>query len=167
MSQFCYNVEVITCLFENNYKAYLRHVTVDAIVTNKSKILLVKRSSQTHEEPDKYALPGGYLDLNETAQQAVLRELKEETGYQGKVLTLFQVNDNPHRTNVKLQNVNFVFLVVPVEKQLYEDREIKSVHWLKLDALPSENQFAFDHFETIQLYLQYEEKLFSIPIIGK
>lgn len=147
---------MINCQFENGNKASLRHVTVDAIILNddKSEILLVKRASHL-SNPNKYALPGGFLDHDETTEEAVLREVMEETGYKAEVLSLFRVNDNPNRPQEDRQNVTFVFLIEAKEKIKNHDKEITNVSWFKLDKLPSEDQFAFDHYENIQMYIEY------------
>lgn len=52
-------------------------VTVDSVVINHGHILLVKRRS--HPGKGLWALPGGFLNQNEFIEQAILRELKEET----------------------------------------------------------------------------------------
>lgn len=76
---------MINCQFENGNKASLRHVTVDSIVLNENRdsILLVKRASHL-SNPNKYALPGGFLGRDENTETAAKREVLEETGYQRK-----------------------------------------------------------------------------------
>ncbi len=69
---------MLTCFFENNAKASLRHVTVVAIIIRDRKILLVKRAAR-FLEGGKYCLPGGFLDRDETMAQGVAREVREET----------------------------------------------------------------------------------------
>ena len=69
---------MITCTFENGKEASLRHrVVVHAIVEKDGKLLLVKRS-QKISEGGKWSLPSGFLDRDETAAQAVLRELRRK-----------------------------------------------------------------------------------------
>lgn len=156
---------MITCCFENNKKVFLRHVTVDAIVVRNNKILLVKRAPQLISG-NKYALPGGFLDRDETTSEAVLRELLEETGFKGRIISLFRINDNPTRAGEDRQNVDFVFLVKTIKKVSKPDHEIKETYWFNLAKLPDKNQFAFDHHENIKLYLSYKKKPFNLPIIG-
>ncbi len=97
---------MINCTFENGIKASLRHVVVDAIIVNKDKILLIKRAAHLING-GKWAIPGGFLDRDETCEQAVLRELKEETGLTAKEIKLFKIIDDPKRKNEERQNVAF------------------------------------------------------------
>lgn len=155
---------MITCNFENNRKASLRHVTVDAIIIKDNKILLVKRAADLILEGNKYALPGGFLDRNETASQGVVREVLEETGFKSKVISIFRINDNPNRKGEDRQNVDFVFLVEPLEKISQPNHEVQEAYWFNLDNLHPANQFAFDHYENIKLYLKHRKQPFTLPI---
>ena len=53
-------------------------VGVGAIILDGDRILLEKRKNSPSK--GKWAVPGGLVDLGETAEQAVIREVKEETG---------------------------------------------------------------------------------------
>lgn len=144
---------MIKCRFENDREASLRHVTVDAIIVKNKKILLVKRAAHVIN-PRKYALPGGFLDRDETTEEGIKREVKEETGYEVQKSTLFRVNDSPHRKGEDRQNVDFVFIVEVGEQTGSSDKEIQQLKWFDLTALPPEEEFAFDHFENIEFFLK-------------
>jgi len=76
--------------------------TVDAIVVQSGHILLIRRN----EQPGKYlwALPGGFVNPNETLQKSVIRELREETKLKVPVKILeksierVMTFDNPNRS---------------------------------------------------------------------
>lgn len=155
---------MIKCFFENGGKASLRHVTIDAIIVKNDKILLVKRAANLIN-PNKYALPGGFLDRDETTRDAIAREIKEETGYECKSATLFRINDKPDRIGEDRQNVDFVFLVEVGEQVSKPDKEINELVWFELDSLPKAEEFAFDHYENVELYKSYRFKKFSLPIV--
>lgn len=163
-------ISMIYCYFKDNpeRKISLRHVTVDAIVLNRerNKILLAKRALHLLSNPGKWVLPGGYLDRDENTAKGVLRELKEETGYDGKIINLFRINDNPNRAQEDTQNVDFVFLVEAGERTGKQDNESVEVKWFKLDELPMAEEFGFDHCENIQIYLKYLKKPFNLPIFS-
>lgn len=146
---------MINCYFEGSKKlVHLRHVVVDMLVIESNKILLVKRAGPW-VETGKWALPGGFLDRDETSQEAAVREVKEETGYESKVVKLFTVNDNPHRPREQnRQNVALVYLVKPLKKVGSFDHEISEIKWFALDQLPPVKDIAFDHLETIKKYIK-------------
>lgn len=148
---------MITCKFENGGKALLRHVVVDAMVVKDKKILLVKRALNI-SNGGKYGLIGGYLDRDETLEEAVKREAKEETGYIVKIVKLLGIVDNPNRKGEDRQNIAFVYLAKALEKVGSADKESTQVAWFDLEKLPAENQFAFDHYELIRRYLLDEKK---------
>jgi len=146
---------MITCEFEKGPKTSLRHVVVDALIVEDSKILLIKRAEHLING-GKYALPGGYLDRDETAQQAVVREVMEETGYKVEVDKLFKIIDNPDRPQEDRQNVAFIYVVRLLEKiGEHDPSEVSEVKWFDLAQLPSDDEFAFDHYQTI---LEYKKK---------
>lgn len=155
---------MITCTFENGKAASLRHVVVHAIVEKDEKLLLVKRSTSLSLEGGKWALPGGFLDRHETAEQAALRELKEESGWSGEVIACFRINTNPDRPHEDRQNVALDFLIKPVQQVGSNDAETIEVEWVSIDTLPPFDTFAFDHGESIQYYLRYRANPFPLPL---
>lgn len=155
---------MITCTFENGNEAHLRHVVVHAIVEKDGKLLLVKRSPAI-SEGGKWSLPSGFLDRDETATEGVLRELKEETGWEGKVSELFFIKTDPNRPHEDRQNVSFHFVVTPIQKVKEGDSESTEVSWVSLDELPPLEDLAFDHGEAIGYYLKYRNEPFSLPIL--
>lgn len=160
---------MIYCGYEkkSEHDVSLRHVTVDAIALNKerNKFLLVKRAPFM-SNPGKWVLPGGYLDRDENTARGVLRELLEETGCTGRVVGLFRVNDDPNRAGEDTQNVDFVYLVEVGQKIGKADKESTEAKWFSFDEIPPSNNFGFDHYEIIMLYLKYLEKKSFLPIFG-
>ncbi len=156
---------MISCIFENGNKASLRHVVVHAIVEKDGKILLAKRAPTLSLEAGKWALPGGFLDRDETAEQAVLRELKEETGWEGEVISLFRINTNPHRPHEDRQNVALDFIIRPTKSTGLRDEESTEITWTPIDAFPPLKTFAFDHGESIALFLKHRQHPVSLPIL--
>jgi 8-oxo-dGTP diphosphatase len=56
------------------------------VVEHKGKILLLKRSATRRSNPNKWQTIGGHIQEHEAAEDAVLREVKEETGLTGKII---------------------------------------------------------------------------------
>lgn len=96
-------------------RAALRHVVVHAVVEQNEALLLVRRVSHLLEG-GKWGLPGGYLDRDETLCQGVLRELREQTGWDGQVVKLLRINSRPNRLREDRQNVAFDFVVTPLRQ---------------------------------------------------
>lgn len=153
---------MIHCIFESGKKVSLRHVTVDAILVKEEKIMITKRASFL-TSPGKYALPGGFLDRDETTREGVLREVLEETGYTGEIVSLFKITDEPDR-NEDRQNVTFTYLVNALDKIQEPDKEVSETKWFTPDQLPDKKLFAFDHFEVIRLYLRWKKEKFGLPV---
>ncbi len=154
---------MIECITESGRETSLRHVVVHAIVEKNGSILLQKRA-QDLLEGGKWALPSGFLDRDETAGEGVLRELQEETGWTGEIVSLFRVNTNPNRPNEDRQNVAIEFIIKPLKKVSEPDKESTAVEWIPLDKLPPLSDLAFDHGESIKLYIQHKQNPHSLPI---
>lgn len=61
----------------------MNHVSL-AIVTRQGKFLILKRSPLDDNNPGRWALPGGHCERDESPQQGLLRELKEETNLESR-----------------------------------------------------------------------------------
>lgn len=155
---------MITCAFENGKAASLRHVVVHAIVEKDGALLLVKRSPDI-SEGGKWSLPSGYLDRDETAAQGALRELREETGWEGEVRSLFIIKTDPHRPHEDRQNVSFHFLVTPIRQTGKSDHESTEVAWVPIHELPPLHELAFDHGEAVEWYLRYRSQEHPLPVV--
>jgi len=156
---------MITCLFENGNKSSLRHVVVDTVVLKDNKILLVKRTGKLLEG-GKWGLVGGFVDRDETTAQAAAREIMEETGWQITDLVLLRINDDPNRPREDRQNVCFVYFCSATEKTGKGDWESDEQRWFSWDELPSKENIAFDHAESISLYRKYLKNKSPLPIVG-
>jgi 8-oxo-dGTP diphosphatase len=156
---------VINCEFENGNKAHLRHVVSDTLVLKGGKVLLSKRSSHL-SEAGKWSLSGGFMEHDETIKQAAIREIREETGWEVKDLTLLTIIDTPNRPNEDRQNVDFIFFAQAVKKVGEPDDESTEQKWFDLDDLPSDDEIAFDHADSIKIYKKWLKDKTPLPIFG-
>lgn len=157
---------MITCTFENNNKALLRHVTVNAIVVKDNQILLGKRGTFNGKpilESGKWGLLGGFFNRDENLIQAVKREVMEESGWEIDDLKLFRINDNPHRPMEDRQNVDIIFIANAVKQTGKSDEEVSRLEWFDFDKIP---EMAFDHGDSVELYKKYLREKFALPILG-
>ena len=71
-------------------------LTVDCVIVDaRGRVLLIERANEPFK--GNYALPGGFVDLDETCEAACRREVKEETGLNPRVLKLVGVYSKPGR----------------------------------------------------------------------
>lgn len=116
-------------------------VTVDAIlIGNRQSVLLIERGRDPFK--GRWALPGGFIDMDESLETACQREVEEETGLRVGELKQFKtygaVNRDPrHRT---ISVVFYAFL--NEEMDAYAGDDAAKAQWFPLDQLP---ELAFDH----------------------
>jgi 8-oxo-dGTP diphosphatase len=158
---------MITCKFENGNEALLRHVVVHALMIKDNKMLLARRAPELLEG-GKWGLAGGYMDRDETLEQAVRREVQEETGWQVADVQLISVIDNPNRPNENArQNIAFNYVCEAVKKTGESDGEVTEQKWFDLKKLPKKDEVAFDHYQIIQSYLQDKKVTKEVTIISR
>jgi len=122
-------------------------VTTDVLLITQNdprKILLIQRGN--HPYIGKWALPGGFVDMNEDLKAAALRELNEETGIKGVEIEQFQTfgtvdRDPRHRT------ISVVYVGNVKDEIKCEGRDdATDAQWFEIDDLP---ELAFDHDKII------------------
>lgn len=120
-------------------------VTVDAAVFSvrdgRLQVLLIKRKHPPYK--GKYAIPGGFVKNDEGLDQAIARELEEETGVDGiflKKLTAYGDADRDPRGRVV--TVVFLALIDADEFELRARTDALEARWFSMDDLPP---LGFDH----------------------
>ena len=123
-------------------------LAVDAVVLTEQQVLLVRRKGDPFKK--FFALPGGFVEYGETTESAVLRELKEETGIEGRIKGIAGVFSNPKRDPRK-HVVSIAYVIEPTTKELEAGDDAESCAWFSTDNLP---ELAFDHEEIIKRALE-------------
>lgn len=155
---------MITCKFDDGNTNNLRHVATVCLVIKENEILLARRNSRL-KEGGKWCLPGGFLDRDETTLEAARREVKEETGWDIETPQLMGINDNPNRPNAESQSVDFIFFADAIAQSTEHDWETDELAWFPLTGLPNPEDIAFDHLDSIKLYISYRREPFTLPVV--
>jgi 8-oxo-dGTP diphosphatase len=119
-------------------------LTVDGIVLKKGKILLIKRKKQPFK--NMWALPGGFVGYKEKVEDAVIREVFEETGLNTKITDLIGIYSDPNR-DPRGHTVTVVYLLEILGGILKGDDDAFDAKFFDLTHLP---ELAFDHNDIIK-----------------
>ncbi|MGX1931221.1 NUDIX hydrolase [Flagellimonas sp. 2504JD4-2] len=142
-------------------------VSVDAVVfgyeaKNTLSVLLIKRGIEPFK--DRWALPGGLVLDEESLEEAVLRELKEETGITIDYLEQLYTFGAPERDpRNRVLSVSYFGLVKPNHFNIRADTDAADVQWFNLDELP---KLAFDHQTILNTAHQRLKSKLSYQPIG-
>lgn len=125
-------------------------VTVDVAVftgqNNRLKLLLIQRAHDPHK--GKWALPGGFVDIDEDLETAARRELKEETGITVADIEQLYTFGTPDR-DPRERTITVVYTAfIPSEIKVNAASDAASANWFEMNELP---ELAFDHAEIIKL----------------
>ncbi len=121
-------------------------LTVDAVITDEnSKIILIKRKNSPFR--GSWALPGGFVEYGETVEEAVLREVKEETGIVIEILGLLGVYSDPGR-DPRGHTITVCFLALKKDGNLKADTDAQDVSSFTLKEI-LKMDLAFDHHEIL------------------
>jgi O-acetyl-ADP-ribose deacetylase len=162
---FCLYDQEALGIFNNNAISYLEYIihklqngpfiTVDAIIeitvsTSQTGIVVIQRSNP----PFGWALPGGFVDYGESLEDAVKREMKEETNLELQDLRQFHTYSNPDR-DPRFHTIGTVFLAKGIGQPKAGDdaADLKIIKLSEIKYL----DFAFDHKNILEDYLKYKE----------
>ena len=130
-------------------------VTTDAVVFtqsgDKTKVVLIKRGSEPFK--GQWAVPGGFVDMDEELEDAAVRELEEETGLTGihleQMHTFGTVGRDPRG-----RQITVVFMGIAAESQtkLKAGDDAAEAQWFDINELPE--NLAFDHNEMVRFAVE-------------
>src|SRR2546427_6340645 len=111
-------------------------VGVGAVIFDGDRVLLVKRAHDPLK--GEWSLPGGAVDRGETLEQAVAREIKEETGLEVEVGPVVEVLDRIHRDASGSVEYHFVivdYLCRPTGGTFAPASDAETAAWVRLGEL--------------------------------
>jgi len=129
-------------------------LTVDCVVfgfdESELKVLFVRRGFAPHK--GRWALPGGFVRIDETIDQAARRELSEETGLENifleQLYTFGAVNRDPRE---RVVSVAYYSLVKLAEHPAKGASDASDAQWFPIAAPPA---LAFDHADILEMAIQ-------------
>ncbi|MBU2473988.1 MAG: macro domain-containing protein [Candidatus Omnitrophica bacterium] len=148
-------------IFNKNVVDYLNYMskkmsqgpflTVDGIVQYQGGVVMIERSNP----PLGWALPGGFVDYGESVEEAIIREIKEETSLDFIDIRQFKVYSKSNR-DPRFHTVSVVF-TGKGQGRLKAQSDAKGAKVFKPGDLPG--KIAFDHKKVIEDYSQSKNKL--------
>lgn len=126
--------------------------TADIILQRDSKILMVRRKKDPFK--GQLALPGGFINEGETAEEAARREAIEETTLEVEPIEILGVYSDPKRDPRKhIMSTVFVGIIVGGSDKAGDDAE--SIEWVELGNIEKQ-EIAFDHAQILRDYKKWK-----------
>lgn len=128
-------------------------LAVDCVIFRKSgeglQVLLVKRKNPPYE--GRWAFPGGFMEMDETLEEAAARELEEETGLEDVTLMQLHAFSKIGRDpRTRVISVVFTGRVSPERSAVTGRDDAAEARWFCTNECPP---LAFDHEEILQMAL--------------
>jgi 8-oxo-dGTP diphosphatase len=141
-------------------------VTVDvvifSVVEGELKVLLIKRKNWPFE--GTWAIPGGFVDMDEPLGDAAARELYEETGVESVYLEQFYAFGQPDRDpRTRVISVAYLTLVDAGQLQPIAADDAADVGWFSVHDPPP---LAFDHVDVLKRALQRLRHKLEFTLLG-
>ena len=126
-------------------------VTTDIVIftirDGRLKLLLIKRGGEPYQ--GRWALPGGFVELDEDLETSARRELEEETGVSGVYLEQLYTFGRPDRDpRERVITVAYYALIPSDQVRLQAATDAEAVGWFAFEELPP---LAFDHDEIVTM----------------
>ena len=141
-------------------------LSVDAVVfgyeNGNISVLLIKRKYAPYK--GKWAIPGGFVLNNESLEEAVERELHEETGIKINYLEQLYTFGNPSRDpRGRVVSIAYFGLVRPNAFQIFASTDAEQVQWFDIKELP---ELSFDHREILDIAIKRLQGKITYEPIG-
>ena len=130
------------------YKYPRPAVTADCVVMTsetKARVLLIERGDEPYK--GHWAIPGGFLNMDETTEQCAIRELEEETGLRidkvQQIGAYSKVDRDPRGRTISVAYL----AIVDSPKEVKGQDDAAKAEWFPINDLP---QLAFDHYDIMK-----------------
>lgn len=118
-------------------------ICVTAFVSDKNKVLVLKRSGKENFLPGYWEMPGGKIEFGESPEDAVGREIKEETNLKVKAIKPYSLfsyfSENKKRHTIDIQ---FIAKILGNSKKIRVNKSHSDFKWLSAKEL---NRYKFSN----------------------
>ena len=139
-------------------------VTTDCVIFgfdgSRLKVLLVERGVEPFK--GKWALPGGFLRMDESAEQGARRELQEETGLAAAYIKQFHTFTEPQR-DPRERVVTIAYYALVKLQEVKGGDDAARAEWFALDEVPA---LAFDHDQILRMATQELRRQIHFEPVG-
>ena len=139
-------------------------VTTDCVIFGfdgtKLKVLLIERGIEPFK--GRWAFPGGFLNMEENAENGALRELQEETGLTGAYIKQFHTFSEPGR-DPRERVISIAYYALVRIQEVKGGDDAAKAQWFSLDEVP---QLAFDHDQILRMAQQELRRQIHFEPIG-
>lgn len=119
-----------------------------ALIVQDKRVLLVLRAVEPFL--GCWDIPGGFLEAGELPLDGMLREVKEETGLDVRVIDQLGVYiDRYDFEGEDFYTLNHYYIVEPIGGTLHAADDVSEYQWFAFDQLPAENRIAFEHAKRV------------------
>lgn len=147
-----------------HYKYPHPSVTTDCVIFGfdgvKLKVLLIERGLEPFR--GRWAFPGGFLKMDEAAEQGALRELEEETGLTGAYIKQFHTFTDPKR-DPRERVITIAYYALVRIRDVKGGDDAARAQWFDLDEVPA---LAFDHDRILRMATQELRRQIHFEPIG-
>ena len=138
-------------------------VTTDCVIFgfdgSDLKVLLIERGIEPFK--GKWALPGGFLKMDETAQEGALRELEEETGMKNAYIRQFHTFTEPGR-DPRERVITIAHYALVQLQEVKGGDDAAQARWFTMDEIPP---LAFDHDRILRMaQIMLRERIHFEPV---
>lgn len=147
-----------------HYKYPHPSVTTDCVIFGfdgkQLKVLLIERGIEPYK--GRWAFPGGFLNMDESAEEGALRELQEETGLKGAYIKQFHTFSDPKR-DPRERVITIAYYALVRMQAVAGGDDAASAQWFALDSVPA---LAFDHDRILRTALNELRRQIHFEPIG-
>ena len=147
-----------------HYKYPHPSVTTDCVIFGfdgtKMRVLLIERGIEPYK--GRWAFPGGFLNMEESADVGALRELREETGLKGAYIKQLYTFSDPKR-DPRERVITIAYYALVRLQEVKGGDDAAKAEWFALNEVPA---LAFDHDLILRMALQELRKQIHFEPIG-